>query len=478
MVVQRLPSINIDTGTNPVNWRVARAASGVPPDHRCRTCMAHAPPPAASPALPSSLIAAAPGPAAAPAAGGGVVPAAAATGAAVAVPPPGRPRVLVADASRAVRAAVAVQLRDRFEIREVADGDAAWQAILLDASLRVMVLGLGLPKLDGVELLSRMRSSKVQRIRDLPVVVLAAQDEPGDRERVLAMGATDLMPKSAASTELAGRLDVLIKLSTTREALVESQATLESARTVDPDTELLNPGYFDKQVEKLVSYSRRNLSDVAVIALRIDLTMPQAEHWDGELEQRYKLVGRALAASIRLEDLGTRTEQTEFCVATQSTGLSGILRFAARLRKVLENVEAAGPGVEVWTSIGVATLSEELRRGAEELRTLAQKRAQQAQSSRSRRIILGASEGVAPGALESRHDEGGMDVNLALALIRAGRAADVTGHLPALLEQLSPLLKLVRQQHEIQQGRHETRTEGETRHDHVPPVPRTIDPRP
>jgi GGDEF domain-containing protein len=218
---------------------------------------------------------------------------------------------------------------------------------------------------------------------------------------------------------------------------------------VDPETELLALSFFDKQLEKLVSFARRNLTDVAVICVRVELTMPGAPQSEAELEQRAKLVGRALAASIRLEDLGTRSDRLEFCVATQSNGLSGVLRFAARLRKVLENVEAAGPGVEVWTCIGVATLSEELRRSGEELRLLASKRAQQAQVNRSRRIILGAPEG-APGDYEGRPDDGSMDINLALALIRAGRAPEVVPHLPRLLEQITPLLKLVRQQRELQ----------------------------
>jgi hypothetical protein len=237
----------------------------------------------------------------------------------------------------------------------------------------------------------------------------------------------------------------------------------------------LNPQFFDKQVEKLVSYSRRSLTDVALISIRVELSMPQTETWEGEVEQRIKLVGRALAASIRLEDLGTRTDRFEFCVATQSGGLSGVLRFAARLRKVLENVEAAGPGVEVWTCIGVATLSEELRRGAEELRLLAQKRALQAQTTRSRRIILGASDGVAPGALESRPEDGSMDINLALALIRAGRPSEVIAHLARLLDQLSPLLKLVRQQHELQSQNAKTEAE---RNETVSRVPRPVDPGP
>ncbi len=383
--------------------------------------------------------------------------------------PAGAPkaRVLIADDSRIVRASITQHIRDRFEIREVTDGEAAWQAILLDASIRVVITDLTMPKVDGFELLTRVRSSKVQRIRDMPVIVISAEDEVAERERAASMGATDFIEKGAGAAELISRLEVLVRLSATREALQESQASLESARTVDPDTELLNLPFFDKQVEKLISYARRNLTDVAVICVRVELSMPKSETWEGEIEQRVKLVGRALAASIRLEDLGTRSDRFEFCVATQANGLSGVLRVAARLRKVLENVEAAGPGVEVWTCIGVATLSEELRRGAEELRMLAQKRAQQAQSSRSRRIILGTAEGVAPGALEARPDEGAMDINLALALIRAGRASEVVPHLPRLLDQINPLLKLVRQQRELQA----TRPEG-ARNDDVQGVSR------
>ncbi|HQR19446.1 MAG TPA: response regulator [Burkholderiaceae bacterium] len=363
---------------------------------------------------------------------------------------PPKPRVLIADDSRIVRASIVQHIRDRFDIREVLDGEAAWQAILLDSSIRVVITDLTMPKVDGFELLNRVRSSKVQRIRELPIVVISGEDEGAERDRAASMGATDFIQKGVAAAELIARLEVLVRLSTTREALAESQASLESSRTVDGETELLNMPFFDKQVEKLISFARRNLSDVALICVRVELSLPQQETWEGEVDQRIKLVGRTLAASIRLEDLGTRSDKFEFCVATPSSGLSGVLRFAARLRKVLENVEAAGPGVEVWTCIGLSTLSEELRRSAEELRELAQKRAAQAQQNRSRRIILGTSDGVAPGAMEPKAEDGSMDINLALALIRAGRAAEVVAHLPRLLEQISPLLKLVRQQKELQ----------------------------
>ncbi len=380
-------------------------------------------------------------------------------------------RILIVDDSRIVRATIAQHIRDRFDVREAVDGEAAWQAILLDASIRVVITDLTMPKVDGFELLTRVRASRLQRVRELPMIVISGADEQAECQRAAELGATDFIQKGVNAAELISRLEVLIKLTTTREALEDSLAALESSRTIDPDTELLSPSYFDRQVDKLVSYSRRNVADVAVICLRVEVSVPQSEAWEGELEPRIRALARSLAASIRLEDLATRSERYEFCVATQSDGMASVLRFAARLRKVLENVDTSVSGVEVWTSIGVACLSEDMRAGAEQLRQISQKRAQQAQTGRSRRIVLGAGD-ASGGNGELRADEGSMDVNLALTLIRSGRAAEVVPHLPRLVHQLRPLMALVRQQRELEIANKETVVHGS-----LQGVPRQVDQR-
>jgi len=381
-------------------------------------------------------------------------------------------RILIADDSRIVRATIAQHIRDRFDVREASDGEAAWQAMLLDSSIRIVITDLTMPKIDGFELITRARASKIQRIREMPLIVLSGADEQAECERAAALGATDFVLKGVNAAELISRLEVLIKLSSTREALAESRAVLQTSRTVDPDTDLLVPSFFDRQVDKLISYSRRNMTDVAVICIRVELTMPESEVWEGEIEQRARLVARSLAAAIRMEDLATRSDRHEFCVATQSDGVAGVLHFAARLRKVLENVDAAGGGVEVWTCIGVASLSEDMRLSAEQLRQISQKRAQQAQTGRSRRIVLGAAD-AGGGNGQSRADEGSMDVNLALTLIRSGRAAEVVPHLPRLVHQLRPLMALVRQQKELELSKKETVVHGS-----LQGVPRPLDQRP
>lgn len=368
-------------------------------------------------------------------------------------PVPPRPRILALGAAPVIRGAAGEPLRERFDVREVADAEAAWQAVLLDSSIRVLIGDAMQPALKAFDLVARLRASKVQRIRDLPAIVLVQGGNAGDTQRAFDVEATELViidaPGGDVTAELITRLRVLVDLSTTREALVDSRNELDVARSVDAETELLTLAAFDKQVEKLLSYARRALSDLALICVRVELHRSDNRPLDGDNDKRMKLVGRALGASVRLEDLATRSDAAEFCVATQNNGMTDMLRFAARLRKVLENVDAAGPGVEVWTCIGVATLSEELRLGATELRIQAQKRAQMAQASRSRRIVLGTSEAARASGFDPNAETGSMDISLALALIGSGRGAEVVPHLPRLIQQINPLLRLIRQQQHI-----------------------------
>ena len=143
-----------------------------------------------------------------------------------------KPRVLLADTSRSVRAAIGSNLRDRFEVREADDGEAAWQAILLDGNIRVLLTELGLTKVSGLDLLTRVRSSKVKRIRELPVVVMTSEEEGHDRQRAAGLGVTDFVTKTAPRAELVSRLDVLLKLSATREALADNVKRVEKIRHV------------------------------------------------------------------------------------------------------------------------------------------------------------------------------------------------------------------------------------------------------
>ena len=66
------------------------------------------------------------------------------------------PRILLVDSSRTVRTGLAKHLDGRFDVREESDGEAAWQTLVLDNTIQVVISDLQLPKLNGFELLERL----------------------------------------------------------------------------------------------------------------------------------------------------------------------------------------------------------------------------------------------------------------------------------------------------------------------------------
>jgi DNA-binding response OmpR family regulator len=87
-----------------------------------------------------------------------------------------------------------------FEVHRVSNGVDALAAASDDVG--VVVLDLGLPDVDGLEVLRRLR----ERSPRLPVVILTARDDVEDRVRGLDLGADDYVAKPFAIDELAARL--------------------------------------------------------------------------------------------------------------------------------------------------------------------------------------------------------------------------------------------------------------------------------
>jgi two-component system, OmpR family, response regulator len=95
-----------------------------------------------------------------------------------------------------------------FAVDWVRDGVAARLA-LETGPFDAVVLDLGLPRLDGLDLLRRMRAAG----NKTPVVIVTARDAVGDRVKGLDCGADDYVVKPFDLHELAARLRALIRRS-------------------------------------------------------------------------------------------------------------------------------------------------------------------------------------------------------------------------------------------------------------------------
>jgi DNA-binding response OmpR family regulator len=115
-------------------------------------------------------------------------------------------RVLVVDDEPALTALVARYLtRDGFEVTQVHDGvTAVGAARKVDPD--VVVLDLGLPRLDGVEVCRQLRT-----FSDCYVLMLTARSEEIDTLIGLSVGADDYMTKPFSPRELVARVKVLLR---------------------------------------------------------------------------------------------------------------------------------------------------------------------------------------------------------------------------------------------------------------------------
>jgi two-component system response regulator MprA len=95
--------------------------------------------------------------------------------------------------------------KDGYEVRVAGDGEVALeQADLFEPD--AVVLDLGLPKLDGVEVCRRLRADG-----DVPILILTARDALESRVEGLDVGADDYLVKPFEREELLARLRAMLR---------------------------------------------------------------------------------------------------------------------------------------------------------------------------------------------------------------------------------------------------------------------------
>ncbi|PUA17780.1 response regulator transcription factor [Glaciimonas sp. PCH181] len=141
-------------------------------------------------------------------------------------------RVLLVEDDRMIGEAIQMALRDAsYTVDWAHDGNAALNATLATdhpASYDLMLLDLGLPQLDGVEVLRQLR----QRGSTLPVLIVTARDAVDDRIRGLDLGADDYVVKPFEMGELLARMRALIR----RQAGNATPLMTNGALSLDPTT--------------------------------------------------------------------------------------------------------------------------------------------------------------------------------------------------------------------------------------------------
>jgi two-component system KDP operon response regulator KdpE len=154
-------------------------------------------------------------------------------------------RVLVADDERPIRRFLNASLSGQYTVLEAATGEETL-AVTVSGRPDVIILDLGLPDLDGVEVTRRLREWT-----QIPIIVISVRDREEDKIAALDAGADDYLTKPFGAGELMARLRVVLR----RAAAPDSEPIFHIDRltvdlirhdvTIDGQTTSLTPTEYD-----------------------------------------------------------------------------------------------------------------------------------------------------------------------------------------------------------------------------------------
>ena len=86
-----------------------------------------------------------------------------------------------------------------------------------------------MPKMDGNELLNKVRSSKIDKLKELPIIFLTSKDHEQDEIIGLRMGAADYIKKPFSQKLLNERVRTVLRIHSNR--FSQSNITNENTKT-------------------------------------------------------------------------------------------------------------------------------------------------------------------------------------------------------------------------------------------------------
>lgn len=244
----------------------------------------------------------------------------------------------------------------------------------VETAVDLILMDVGMPEMSGVDACSVINEH--DRLRDIPIIMMAAAVEARDVEAAFAAGAADYISKPTTRLEVMARVRAGLRLKREidrRKAL--EQESFEVTRLLDAAyqrlqhvsfldglTEIANRRRFDEFLDLEWRRALRAATPVSVIMIDIDFFKAYNDtygHQSGD--ECLKRVASALNLSLnRPGDLAARYGGEEFVVVLAGTHRPGAVAVAEALRSRIELLGIAHTGSaasdRVTISLGVATV--------------------------------------------------------------------------------------------------------------------------
>jgi len=124
-----------------------------------------------------------------------------------------RPLFLIVEDDKQIRKFINFSLKSQeYNCIETETGKDAMNVILNQQELMAIILDLGLPDMDGIDIIN-----KVREFSAIPIIVVSARDQDNEKVEALDAGADDYLTKPFSIKELLARIRVILRHSNNNE---------------------------------------------------------------------------------------------------------------------------------------------------------------------------------------------------------------------------------------------------------------------
>ncbi|MCW8955459.1 MAG: response regulator [Gammaproteobacteria bacterium] len=261
-------------------------------------------------------------------------------------------QILIVDDSRVIRRAAVKILEKEFQVIEAEDGELAWDELKNNPAISVVFSDLGMPNMDGYELLETIRKSDDPAISNLPVIIITgAEESEGAREEVLRMGATDFISKPFDSITLKSRAAAHINYR-------NEVQSLEKIVAADKLTGLATDLVFKDHVDQALAYALRHHSDLTLVRCDIDhFAEFFVKHGKEVAEQILKKISAIVKEGLRKEDTAGRLGLSQIGLLLPATDAEGATQVMGRICQRVSGlkIKLGGRELKISISTGITT---------------------------------------------------------------------------------------------------------------------------
>ena len=218
--------------------------------------------------------------------------------------------------------------REGYQVITAANGLEALEKLETE-NVQIALSDIMMPKMDGFELIKRIRANPA--LKSIYLILITARIQEGDRVRGLDLGADDYITKPFSFSELLARVRVGTRV-------VQYQQHLEHQSQIDSLTGLFNRRAFEKKIHEEFERSKRYHNPLSVLIFDIDnfKTINDTYGHHGGDAALVK-ISETLREMTRQSDFSARYGGEEFVMILPETDQDSAVQVASKIHGAIRS---------------------------------------------------------------------------------------------------------------------------------------------